>query len=243
MKKSVFCLLLIAAQFCILQPASAEDPLTIAAGAGYKRLVRELCTAFSAEQGQDVQQIFGNMGQVTAQAKSSDQVDCIIGDAAFLDVTDLPFAGEVVIGRGKLIAAVGKGVQEVRLDALDAPHITRIAYPDSKKAIYGKAAHQFLVKHNYAEQLANKLLMVGTVPQVSAYVVSGEVDVGFINSTEALALEGKVGRLIPVGLDDYTPILIVTRQLARSREKESVNNFLTFLKGPEATQISRRHGL
>ena len=36
--------------------------------------------------------------------------------------------------------------------------------------------------------LQKKLLIVGTVPQVSTYLLSGEVDVGFINLTEAMAL-------------------------------------------------------
>lgn len=236
-------MLLIAAQIYHLQPASAGEELTIAAGAGYKRLVKELCATFSTLQGGEVQQIFGNMGQVTAQAKASDQIDCIIGDKTILDVSALPFKGEVIIGQGKLIAAVARGVQPVRLEALNAPHISRIAYPDAQKAIYGKAAHQFLERHNYQEQLAQKLLMVGTVPQVSAYVLSGEVDVGFINSTEALALQGKVAQLIPVNQEDYSPILIVAKQLNHNEEKDITKSFLTFLKTPKAAEISHKHGL
>jgi len=221
----------------------AEDGLTIAAGAGYKRLVEQLCTAYTAKTGVQVQEIFGNMGQVTAQAKESGTVDFIMGDKSYLDTTTLSYAGEYVIGKGKLIAAVAKGVNIKSLDDLTGQTVTRIAIADSKKAIFGHAAAEFLTRKGLWEQVQPKLLVVGTVPQITAYVVSGEVDIGFINLTEAMAIEGKVGLLLPVDENLYSPILIVAKRLQQSKNTKAAESFIAFLQSEEAQVMIKQQGL
>ena len=230
--------------FVLTATVQAEDELTIASGAGYKRLVEQLCTAYTAQSGLQVQQIFGNMGQVTAQAKESGAINFIIGDKSYLDTTDLAFSGEYVIGKGKLVAAVAKGIAVKSLDELAGQIVTRIAIADSKKAIFGHAATEFLT-HNkgFWEKVQPKLLIVGTVPQVTAYVVSGEVDIGFINLTEAMAVEQKVGLLLPVDESLYSPILIVAKRMQQSQTTKSANSFLVFLQTDEARSIIKKNGL
>lgn len=221
----------------------AEDELTIAAGAGYMRLVKELCTFYTARTGVPVQKIFGNMGQVTAQARESEAVDFIIGDKKFLDATSLSFGKEQRIGKGRLIAAVAKNVPVKTLDDLTDKEVTRIALTDSKKAIFGHAATEFLTNKGIWEEVRPKLLIVGTVPQVSAYVVSGEVDIGLINLTEALTIRDKVGLLIPVDENLYTPVLIVARRLNQSRNSKVAGSFIAFLQSKEAQAIIKKQGL
>nr|NJM04170.1 molybdate ABC transporter substrate-binding protein [Desulfobacula sp.] len=230
---------------CLWQVSGLEagEKLTLAAGAGYKRLVNELCTIYTAKTGVEVQQIFGNMGQVTAQVKESGAVDFIIGEKQFLDSTSLAFNGEVPIGKGKLIAVTAKGVDIKSLDDLTDPKITRIALPDAKKAIFGKAAAEFFTRKGIEAQLQPKLLIVGTVPQVSAYVMSGEVDIGFVNLTEALAIQDKVGLLLPVDEGLYAPILIVAKGLEQSRNTEAAGSFAEFLQSGEAKAVITQQGL
>ena len=248
-------LLALALLIAFTVPAWAQDTLTIASGAGYKKMVEELCAAFTAETGIEPQKIYGNMGQITAQAEQSGMVDLLIGDKTYLDGTDLAFAEETLIGQGRLMLAVADGVEVEGLaeaEILNAdnaaallgdPAITRIAHPDSKKAIYGRAATQFLTNLGLIETLADKLLEVGTVPQVSAYAVSGEVDFGFINLTDALAIEDEVARIIPVEESLYEPILIVAKTLADAPDTEAVAAFRAFLASEAAREIAKRHGL
>jgi len=160
-------------------PTWATEGLTIASGAGYKRLVHDLSEAFTAKTGFQVQQVFGNMGQIIPQAKESGSFDFLLGDERHLGKAELDFAGDYIIGKGKLVAAVAKGCALVDLHQLTQKTITRVAMPDSHKAIYGYAANEYLHNAGLWTPLKEKLLIVGTVPQVSAYIVSGEVDVGF----------------------------------------------------------------
>ncbi|MBV5316327.1 MAG: molybdate ABC transporter substrate-binding protein [Desulfobulbaceae bacterium] len=229
--------------FVLTTTVKAEDELTLAAGAGYKRLVEQLCTTYTAQSGLRVQQIFGNMGQVTAQAKESGAIDFLLGDKSYLDTTDLAFSGEYVIGKGKLIAAVAKGSSIKSLDELAGQAVTRIAIADSKKAIFGHAATEFLKHKGLWDQVQSKLLVVGTVPQVTAYVISGEVDIGFINLTEAMAVEQKVGLLLPVDESLYSPILMVAKRMQQSRNTKAANAFLAFLQTDEARSIIKKNGL
>ena len=85
--------------FCPATLVLAEDGLMIAAGAGYKRLGEQACAAFTAQSGIQVQQVFGNMGQIVPQVKENGNFDFILGDKSHLETTDLAFSGELVIGK------------------------------------------------------------------------------------------------------------------------------------------------
>ncbi|MGD9950445.1 MAG: molybdate ABC transporter substrate-binding protein [Desulfobulbus sp.] len=237
--------LCIALALCLAFTSSSwgEESLIIASGAGYKRLVKETCTAFTAKTGIQVQEIFGNMGQIVPQAKESGNFDFLLGDKHHLDGTDLTFSGEYVIGKGKLVVAVAKESKVQSLEDITNPLVTRVAMPDSKKAIYGHATTEYLQNKGLWEKLQPKLLIVGTVPQVSAYVVSGEVDMGFINLTEAMAIEPKVAKLIPVDEQFYSPILIVAKRLEQSPHAKSSEAFIAFLQSDEAKVLAQKHGL
>ena len=228
---------------CLASSSWGEDSLIIASGAGYKRLVNEACDAFTAKTGIQVQQVFGNMGQIVPQAKESGNFDFVLGDKRHLDGTDLLFSGEYVVGKGKLMVAVAKESKVRTLDDITSPLITRVAMPDSKKAIYGHAATEYLRNKGLWDTLQSKLLIVGTVPQVSAYVVSGEVDMGFINLTEAMAIEPKVAMLIPVDERLYSPILIVAKRLEQSPHAKESKAFIDFLQSDEAKALAGKHGL
>jgi molybdate transport system substrate-binding protein len=240
----VFLPALLVAQ-CLPQLAvsAAAEKLTVAAGAGYKKMVTELSKAFAGAQGIEVDQIYGNMGQTIAQAKNSGLVDCVIGDKRFLESSGLEIAAMHEVGRGRLVAAFAKGVE--LKDPLDIVRedITRVSHPDPKKGIYGRAADEFLHNAGIYEEVEDKLLVVATVPQVSSYVLSKEVDVGFINLTDALGIEDRIGGTLPVDRKYYSPIVIVAGALASAPNSRALEAFAGFLATEEATKIVARHGL
>lgn len=224
-------------------PIKAEEGLIIAAGAGYKRLVEEACAAFTAKTSIPVRQVFGNMGQIVPQAREGGNFDFLLGDKSHLEAADLAFSSEQVIGKGQLVVAVAKDSKVQNLEEITGPMLTRIAIPDAKKAIYGQAASEYLHRKGLWDALQPKLLIVGTVPQVSAYVVSGEVDMGFINLTEAMAIKSKVATVIAVDEQLYSPILIVAKRLQQSPHAKEAEAFIAFLQSDEARALAKKHGL
>ncbi|OLN25299.1 Molybdenum ABC transporter, periplasmic molybdenum-binding protein ModA [Desulfovibrio sp. DV] len=223
-------------------PALAE-PLTIAAGAGYKKPVTELAKAFETASGMKTELIFGNMGQVATQAKSSGAVDVIVGEKGFLESMGLPIDSLSPLGRGVLVVAWPKGNGLAAPADIAKPSVARLAMPDPAKAIYGKAASQYLEKSGLDKVVAGKLLVVATVPQVTAYLQSGEVDAGFVNRTDVLDAGASIGGFLEIDPSQYAPIEIVAVSLGGAKNTAGAKAFAAFLTSPEARGIIGRHGL
>lgn len=243
--RNVYRVVLFAALFAALSLTSpaAAGQLTVAAGAGYKKMVTELLEAFTQAHGIEVQQIYGNMGQVIAQAKNSGIVDCVIGDQRFLENADIELTAMHEVGRGRLVAAVASGVELTDLKDIVRPDITRIAHPDPNQAIFGRAADEFLRNSGLYDKVSERLLVVATVPQVSSYVISKEVDVGFINLTDALGIEDKIGGILRVDQQYYSPIIIVAGFLSTAPKRDLLEEFAKFLATDKAKAIAEKHGL
>ena len=223
-------------------PALAE-PLTLAAGAGYKKPVTELAAAFEAKSGVKTELIFGNMGQLTTQVKGSGAIDAIVGEKSFLESAGLAVAGATPLGRGVLVLAWPKGKPLAAPADITKPEVTRLAMPDPAKAIYGKAAAQYLERAGLAQAVAAKLLAVATVPQVTTYLQSGEVDAGFVHRTDALGAGDLIGGFLEIDPSLYSPIEIVAAPIGGAKNPEAAKAFLAFLGTPEAQAITLRHGL
>jgi len=238
MKRLVLALLLL---FAFTTLAQAEN-LTVASGAGYKRLVTELAAAYEAKSGKKVDLIFGNMGQIVSQAKASGKIQIIIGEHSFLQQAGLPLDSFTEIGRGTLVVAWPKGKTFSTLSDLAKPDVKRVAMPDPAKAIYGIAGKAALSHAGLTDAMKEKLLVVATVPQVMTYVVTGEVDAGLANLTDVLGLTGKIGGHFIVDHALYPPISIGSGVLKGTQTPETAA-FITFLSSPQGRELARKHGL
>lgn len=237
---AVFLLVLFAGT---LHTAHAES-VRIGAGAGYKRLLTELNTAFTAQTGVAVEETYGHMGHVTTQAKEGGRIDIVFGDMDFLqNVQGLTVERFLDIGQGRLVVAWATGVSMEKPSDLLQPGIDRIALADSKNAIYGKAGMEFLTRSGMLETLRPRLIEVSTVPQVTAYLISGEVKAGCINLTDALGIRGKIGGFAVVDQALYTPIRIVGAVLPGASGKPDVARYLEFLGSSTAKSFVEKYGL
>jgi len=227
------------------QPAvvQAAEPVMVASGAGYKKLVTELAAAYQQKTGQKLELVFGNMGQVVAQAKGSGKIQVIIGEKGFLDRSGIAFASFHELGRGALVLAWPKGAKLTGLNDLAGAGVKRVAMPDPKKAIYGAAGSQALEKAGLTEKVRGKLLVVATVPQVTTYLVLGEVDAGLTNLTDVMDLGGKIGGYMKVDEQLYAPIIIGADVLSAGAGAPGVSAFTSFLISPQAREIAKKHGL
>lgn len=212
------------------------ETLRIGAGAGYKNFVEELISNF--ENGSKTQGVYANISSVVAQARNSD-IKVIIGDESFLNTQNLSKIRVVNLGRGKLVVAYAKGLNLGDLKALESSEIKRVSIPDFKKAIYGIAGSEAI--KNSGISVSKKLIVTSTVPQASSYIVTGEVEAGFINLTAALNLKGKIGGYLLVDEALYNPIKISAYELKGC--DELCLEFTEFLASDRAKEIAKKHGL
>ncbi|WP_331774110.1 molybdate ABC transporter substrate-binding protein [Sulfurospirillum sp. 1612] len=218
----------------------AQD-LMIAAGAGYKKPMMEIINNYKRA-GHRVDAIFGNMGQISNQARESD-IALLIGDKKFLEKKSrLKFQEYLLVGVGKVVLAYSKQVTLKNPYHLANSHIKKIAMPQPKKAIYGIAGQEFLDHTQQYKSIKEKLFVVATVPQVMSYVARSEVDVGIVNLTAALAFQHKIGGYIIVNQKDYTKIEIVAGVL-KGRKSKACRDFLSYLQTPESKAVFRKYGL
>ena len=239
MKKILTLILL--AMLCI--PVAAEAKIVIASGAGYRSLVDKMTAAYKAQTGNEVELVYGNMARVTAQAKNSGSVDLVLGDKSFLDKAGLDSCATQKVGRGRLVIAYPKGKSFTGIKDLLSADVSRIALPDTKRAIYGKAAMQFLHNKKIFDKVESKLLMVATVPQSASYVVAGEVDYAFINLTHARKIKNSIGGFEIVDESAYSPITIVVEQMNSSSHADECKQFMEFIKSDTARKIVAAHGM
>lgn len=230
------------AAFLLAANAWAADALLVAAGAGYRKPVMELLEDFSKSSGMRTEASFGNMRQVETQARQNPDIALMIGDRAFLEPMGLAERFQP-LGTGRLVLVTARGQAIASLADLREPRFRRIALPDRAKAVYGNAAATCLARLGLAQPLAGRLVEVATVPQVSAYVATGEVDAGFLNRTEALALQGRAGAAIDAPQDCYDPIELSVGVLKGRAGGAAARAFLDYLASPAARKLLERHGM
>ncbi|RNA64563.1 molybdate ABC transporter substrate-binding protein [Prosthecochloris sp. ZM_2] len=223
-------------------PLFAGD-ITIASGAGYKRPLQDITTLYREKTGNTVSAVFGNMHQIISQASLSGSIAIMIGDQKFFDRSGLDFASFQPVGKGRLVLAWRKGLNLERIGQITAEDIERIGFPDSSKAIYGSAATQYLANSGLMENTAEKLLKLSTVPQVSSYIISKEIDAGFINLTDAIGIAEAIGGYLPADESLYSSIAINAGVLKEFSNNPDVRDFLDFLDTAEARTILKTYGL
>ncbi|WP_319466305.1 molybdate ABC transporter substrate-binding protein [uncultured Pseudodesulfovibrio sp.] len=241
--KAIRTLLVSAFIVLTLSSVALADNAVLASGGGYKKMVNALNAAYKQKTGHSVDLIYGNMARVTTQAKQSGKVDIVLGDRTFLTKAELPLENELELGRGKLVLAFAKQSTFSAVTDLDNPEAGRIALPDTQKAIYGKAARQYLTTTKRLPGIKPRLVEVATVPQVFSYLTTKEVDMGFMNLTHTLNVADKLGGYIILNEKDYSPIKIIAAPLKTREHTAETADFLRFLETPEAKVIIRNNGL
>ncbi len=210
----------------------------IASGAGYKKPLMDIIK----ESNLNIEPFFGNMRQVSTQAKQTD-ITMIIGDKNFLtQKSGLEYQSFTTLGKGKVVLAYKKGLTLNNIEDINSSKVSKISIPQPKKAIYGIAGFEFLQNTNLFPKIEDKLHIVATVPQAMTYVITGEVDVAIVNLTAALANQDKIGGFIEIDPTTYTPIDIVAGVLPACNNDEC-KNFLEHLSTQKAQEIFKRYGL
>lgn len=240
LKKTILSLLLL----LMTVPAILHaEQITVASGAGYKRPLMEIAALYEKRTGNHIDAVFGNMQQILSQTETSGKVSVVFGEKSFLNRSTLVFSSFHPVGKGTLVLVWRKGLKLKRLEEIRGKEVQRLGMPDPEKAIYGQAATEYLKKSGLRAVVSDKLMTLSTVPQVSAYLVSGEIDAGFINITDAIGIREKTGGMLRVPQNLYSPIDIQAAVIREFEKKTEVTDFLRFLKRRECVKILRHYGL
>lgn len=229
---------------CLLLPAAAQaKEAAVSTGAGYKKMVEELCALYRQESGKAVTEMYGgNIGQVLQQVKAGSGVSVVISDQGTLDDSDVEFIPGQPLGEATLILAWKKGHSLSSPQDLLKPEIKAVGYPDRQAAIYGRAAHAYMSATGLLPKLEDKLSMLGTVPQVFSYLVSGDLDAAFVNTAIVKAQGDKVGGFMEIS-EGYEPLFLVAAVVKGNENDPEVQDFVKFLGSDKARSICAKHGL
>lgn len=239
-KNKLCTFLLVSLPSLFITSAFATD-ITVVTAAGYKKPMNEVYTAFTEATGIGIESAFGNIKQIEAQANQNPDVQMIIGDWDFIKPMGFSEKNQQ-LGQGKLILVAPKNSTLTKIEDLKTEKIQKIAIGNRKNTIYGKAAIECLTDHKLLDEVEAKLMQVSTLPQVSTYVLTNEVDVGFVNLSEAMAHMDRFTTPIELPQSCYRPIDLSIVSID-GRESVEGTVLLDFLASDETKEILKRHGL
>lgn len=228
----------------VLVTGAFADTLTVAAGAGYKRMVGEIIQAYENKTGQKVDAIYGDMKEIMTQARAGENVALVLGEHNFLKASDVQFTSFPKLGKGILALAFCKNVKLNKPEDLTGSKIFKVGIANPNKTIYGKSAKEFLENSGLYKQIEKKIMLIPTCPKILESLLGGEIQAGFVNLTEAIYLKDRLGGYIVVDQEKYKPINLVFGVIQGFENRPETVQFLRFLQShPEVKDIIHRSGL
>lgn len=237
---------LITAAAALTLAGAAQAQVTVTTGGGYIKMVEALTAQYEKDTGAKVEKAFGgNIGQMLAQVESGSPVTVVVSDATSLKkfTKALNADAGVRLGDTPLILIWRKGLTLASPEDLTSDAVKRVAMPDPKAAVYGRAAKEYLDDSGLAEKIAGKLNVVSMVPQVMSYVSRAEMDAGFVNLLAARQGKDKIGGFVAVK-EGYEPIRMTAQPVkGAAGEADDVKAFLTWLGSPKADAVLEKFGV
>ena len=225
----------------------ASAAVTVTTGGGYVPMVEKLVEVCKSETTAPIEKSFGgNIGQMLAQVKSGSGVNVVVTDRTTLlkIKTPVKFSTMQTLGVSPLMLVWRKDVTITNPEDLAKDGVKRIAHPDPKAAVYGRAGTEWVAKSPEAVKKAvtPKLLGVAGVPQVMSYVLQGEVDAGFVNWKAAQKNRAKLGGVMAIN-EGYEPIEMVAAVVEGAEKDADVQKFLGCLASPKGKKVLEKAGV
>lgn len=230
---------------------SCAQEITIAAAADLQFAMQDIDEQFQKATGKNVKLIYGSSGNFFQQLQNGAPFDMFF--SANLDYAKkLEAAGLTVPGsfyqyaKGKIVIWVPKDSTldlNSGLQSLLNPKIRKIAIANPQHAPYGQAAVAAMQKEGIYDQVKDKLVLGENISQTLSFVVSESADVGIVALSLVLSPNMKdKGRCVEIPSSEYPPIEQATVILNSSKNKETAQQFLSFVKTPAIGETFRRYG-
>ena len=231
-------------------PAGAAQGLTVSVAVSMKDAVEEIGRAFTARRpGVTLRLNFGSSGELQKQIEAGAPVDVFVSAGA-RQMDELERRGLVdrdtrrVVARNVLVVIkpADSRLDLSRPEGLLDPSVTRIVIGNPRTVPAGQYAEESLRGLGLWDALQRKLVLAENVRQALDYVARGEVEAGFVYSTDATIRRGQVTEAFRPAEDTYRPVTYPAAVVAATRQPARARALVEFLGGDEARAVLARLG-
>jgi molybdate transport system substrate-binding protein len=233
----------------LVSPAHAQDVM-LSVAISMKDVVDELGRSFMASRpGVILRYNFGSSGELQKQIEAGAPVDLFIS-AAERQMDEL-VKKNLVVGQSRrvfarnLLTAIKPADSKVDItkpsDLLDV-RITKIVIGNPKTVPAGQYAEESLKALGIWDRLQPKLVFSENVRQALDYVARGEVDAGFVYTTDAATRAQQVKESFRPAEDTYRPVVYPVAVVTGAKQAALAQAFLDLLTSPDGQAILARFG-
>jgi molybdate transport system substrate-binding protein len=230
---------------------SAAQEITVAAAADLQSAMQDVAAHFERETGKKIKVIFGSSGNFFQQIQNGAPFDMFF--SANLDYPKkLEAAGQVETGsyyqyaKGKIVIWVLKDSKinlNSGLKVLLDPSVKKIAIANPLHAPYGQAAVSAMQKEGIYDQAKEKFILGENISQTASFLVSGSAEIGIVALSLAWSPHMKdKGRYAEISADEYPPIVQACVILSSSKNKETAQQFLSYVKSAAVADLLVGYG-
>lgn len=242
--------LLIASVLAVSMQVQAAEPFTVAIAANLKYVFDDLAAEFKQETGIEAQSVLNASGKIATQVRQGAPFDVFMSadmefpeglyKEGFAVTAPKPYAYGLLVLWSQTGADLSKGVA-----GLTDAAIGKVAIANPKLAPFGKQALKAMEFYKVKVALESKLVYGESITQVSQYVDSKAVDVGFSAKSIVVAPEttGK-GKWVAVPEESYEPIAqgVVILKHGIDNNADAARKFYGFVQSEKARAIFAKNG-
>src|SRR5262245_17053776 len=230
-------------------PAQAQD-VTLSVAISMKDVVEELGKGFMASRpGVTLRYNFGSSGELQKQIEGGAPVDLFIS-AAERQMDELVkqklavsqsrriFARSVLV----VIKPADSKIDITKPADLADARVTRIVVGNPKTVPAGQYAEESLKALGLWDKLQPKLVFSENVRQALDYVARGEVDAGFVYTTDAATRGPQVKEAFRPAEDTYRPVLYPAAVVTDAKHATLAQAYLDLLLSREGQTVLARLG-
>lgn len=230
-------------------PARAQEVI-FSAAISMKDAVEELGKTFAGSRpGLTLRYNFGSSGELQKQIEAGAPVDLFIS-AAQRQMDELQQKNLIAVATRRnfarnVLTVIKPSQSKLDLakpaDLLD-PRVTRITIGNPKTVPVGQYSEQSLRALGLWDRLQPKFVFAENVRQALDYVARGEMDAGFVYTTDAAIRRGQVVEAFRPPEDTYRPVIYPVAVVAASKHPAVAQAFIDLLVGQEGQAVLARFG-
>jgi molybdate transport system substrate-binding protein len=233
-----------------IAPAAVAQEVTLSVAVSMKDAIEELGRGFTSRRpGVKLTYNFGSSGELQKQIEAGAPVDLFVSAAQRqmdeLDQKSLIVRASRRVFARNVLTVIKPADSRVDLakpqDLLDA-RVGRIVIGNPKTVPVGQYAEESLRALGLWDRLQPKLVLAENVRQALDYVARGEVDAGFVYTTDAAIRADRVREAFRPGEETYRPVVYPVAVVAGTKQAALAQAFIDLLVSAEGQAVLARLG-